>query len=862
VDPESAETVAMTAVSRPQPTTRTGERFAPGSLLASRYRIISRLGKGGMGEVFRADDLILGQPVALKFLPETAKGDVSLLTRFYDEVRIARQIGHKNVCRVYDIGEIEGQPYLSMEYIDGEDLASLLRRIGRLPGDKAVELARKLCAGVAAAHAQGVLHRDLKPANIMIDARGELKITDFGLAAIAARLEGTEIRSGTPAYMSPEQLAGKEVSPQSDIYALGLVLHEMFTGKQPFQADTVAGILKLRQETRVTNPSTLVPDLDKTVERAILRCLEPDPKMRPASALALAAALPGGDALAEALAAGETPSPEMVAASGSTEGLSLKLAVPALAGVAVVMAAVCWFVPKVEVLGMLPLENAQPEVLTSKARELVRTLGYTERPADSAWGFNYDSTHLQYAGNKISSPKQWMESLARAPFPVSFWYRQSPRPLSPNSAYSGGIVAREDPPDDVSGMLRITVDPEGRLLNFSAVPPQKADPVSSPPPPDWAPLFAAAHLDMTQFQQTEPQWTALAATDTRAAWSGVFPGQPDLPIRVEAAAFHGRPVFFAIVYPWTTPFRMPGSIPPQKWRDIGQNLISLLLTLASVVVARYNWKAGRGDPKGAVRVGLYMGTLKMAMWALGGHHAIAQTEQGQFFTALAQATYSFVLYSVAYLALEPWVRRYWPQTLITWSRLLAGRWRDPMVARDALFGTLFGLLLALLFASFEWLFMRFGESPNWSSALINLSGLRGVAYTFADRLTDGIAGGLKFFFMLFLLRALLKKEWLASAVFIAVWAAIQSSSAPHWVVPAVFWTLVYGIATLIMLRFGLFAMMLAVFVVDSLEELLFTTDLTAWYGLSSLAIVLALAALAVWGFRTSLGGTLMASKAS
>src|SRR5262252_5725210 len=264
-NPESIETIAMplgvaAAAER--------QRFTPGTLLGSRYRIVSRLGKGGMGEVFRADDLVLNQQVALKFLPESAKGNVNLLTRFYDEVRIARQIAHKNVCRVYDIGEIDGQPYLSMEYIDGEDLAGLLRRIGRLPADKATEFARKLCAGVAAAHAQGVLHRDLKPANIMIDGRGELRVTDFGLAAIAEQLQGAEIRNGTPAYMAPEQLRGTEVSAQSDLYAVGLVLYEMFTGKLPFHADTIAELTQLRESSRLSNPSTLAGDIDKSVERA------------------------------------------------------------------------------------------------------------------------------------------------------------------------------------------------------------------------------------------------------------------------------------------------------------------------------------------------------------------------------------------------------------------------------------------------------------------------------------------------------------------------------------------------------------------------------------------------------------------
>src|SRR6266567_250603 len=183
-------------------------RFLPGTLLAGRYRIIGLLGRGGMGEVYRASDLTLGQAVALKFLPEGAIEDEQTLARFHNEVRTARQVSHPNVCRVYDIGQIDGQTFLSMEYVDGEDLGSLLRRIGRVPHDKAIEMSRKLCAGLAAAHEKGVLHRDLKPANIMIDGRGQLLITDFGLAGIAENIQDTEIRHGTPAYMAPEQLKG------------------------------------------------------------------------------------------------------------------------------------------------------------------------------------------------------------------------------------------------------------------------------------------------------------------------------------------------------------------------------------------------------------------------------------------------------------------------------------------------------------------------------------------------------------------------------------------------------------------------------------------------------------------------------
>src|SRR4051794_18614926 len=175
-----------------------GARFETGRILAERYRIIGLLGRGGMGEVYKAEDLKLKQIVALKFLPEAIATDGASLARFQNEVRITRQISHPNVCRVYDIGETQGLHFLSMEFIDGEDLSLLLRRIGRLPGDKANEIARQICAGIAAAHDNGVLHRDLKPANIMIDGRGKARVTDFGIAVVAKELLGAQAASGTP----------------------------------------------------------------------------------------------------------------------------------------------------------------------------------------------------------------------------------------------------------------------------------------------------------------------------------------------------------------------------------------------------------------------------------------------------------------------------------------------------------------------------------------------------------------------------------------------------------------------------------------------------------------------------------------
>jgi len=180
--------------------------FSPGTVLIERYRIVALLGRGGMGEVYRAEDLKLGNVVALKFLPASLQNDAAALAGFHAEVRNARQVSHPNVCRVYDIGEVSGQHFLTMEYIDGEDLSSLLRRIGRLPPDKALETAHQICAGLAAAHDCGLLHRDLKPANIMLDGRGRVRITDFGLALSSDDATGRSETAGTPAYMAPEQI--------------------------------------------------------------------------------------------------------------------------------------------------------------------------------------------------------------------------------------------------------------------------------------------------------------------------------------------------------------------------------------------------------------------------------------------------------------------------------------------------------------------------------------------------------------------------------------------------------------------------------------------------------------------------------
>ena len=415
----------------PTPAPTSAARFVPGAVLAGRYRLVAMLGRGGMGEVYRADDLTLDQPVALKFLPEGVAHDGARLAQFHNELRIARQVSHKNVCRLYDLGEADGRQFITMEYVDGEDLASLIRRIGRLPHDKAVEIARQLCAGVAAAHERGVLHRDLKPANVMLDGDGNVRITDFGLAIADSSSAGAD-HAGTPQYMAPEQLKGQPASVKSDIYALGLILFEIFTGKRAYDAKTLQDLQNLHESRTITTPSSVVRDMDPAVERVILRCLEPDPSKRPASAIGVAAALPGGDPLAAALAAGETPSPEMVAAAGVTGALRPAIGIALMLFVLAGLLVIAGVGDKQLLVARLPLDKSI-DALADRAKDVAVDLGYTAKPADTAQGLQSRGDYMSYLEKTMPEATRW-SSLATADGPtIQFWYRSSPRLMVPIS---------------------------------------------------------------------------------------------------------------------------------------------------------------------------------------------------------------------------------------------------------------------------------------------------------------------------------------------------------------------------------------------------------------------------------------------
>jgi serine/threonine-protein kinase len=825
-------------------------RFAPGALLEGRYRIVGRLGRGGMGEVFRADDLKLGQPVALKFLPEAVDKDPARLTQLHMEVRMARQVSHPNVCRVYDVAEYEGHTFLSMEYVDGEDLASLIRRIGRLPQDRAMELARQICAGLAAAHDRGVVHRDLKPANIMLDGNGTIRVTDFGLAGAA----GESLLAGTPAYMSPEQLAGGEVTPRSDLYALGLVLFELFTGHRALEGNNLAELIAKREQAGITRPSEFVRDLDPAIERAIMRCLESDSSSRPSSALAVAAALPGGDPLAAALAAGETPSPEMVAAAGESSALQPVAAVAALAATLGVLALCVALADRVLLTNVIPLPKP-PLLLAERAKEILGSLGFAADAVDSAYGFNVPDGAMEYLRNhpELATREHLSTGTPRL---LQFWWRGSPSILIPTG--DKPRVTLTDPPLSLSGMTLVKLDPDGRLLELAVVPAQ-VDPESKPATVDWTPLFRAAGLDYASFSPAVPQWTPRVYADARAAWTGPLSGLKDQPLRIEAAAYHGRAVAFQQIAPWTRATRLAevtGDRPVSIWSALG-TLAVFSLFVAAALVARHNLRKGRGDRRGALQLATFVSIVAFGVWLLDSKHvANPDIEMGRFFSG--QPLWAAGMLWLLYLAIEPYVRRFWPTTVVSWSRLMARQWRDPLVGRDILFAVALGITVHVIYLAHLLTVHAFGYAltPDFPD-LGELLGTHIVIARVLNQVFNAVLNALFSVFGMVFLKILVRRELVAGALAVALMTFTSArgmiDSGPVWLVLI---TLVVFITIIVLTiqHLGLLAAMVLFLVNFIISNAIVTFDASKWFFWDSLLLMMIPAVLACYGFYISRGG--------
>ncbi len=800
-----------------------------------------------MGEVYRADDLKLGQPVALKFLPPDVDKDPARLTQLHTEVRMARQVSHPNVCRVYDIDEVDGHTFLSMEYVDGEDLSSLLRRIGRFPQDRALAISRQVCAGLAAAHECGIVHRDLKPANVMIDDTGKVRLADFGLAG----LMGESVRAGTPAYMSPEQLAGREVTARSDIYALGLVLYEIFTGQRALEAQNLAELIRKREQSGIQPPSAIVAELQPEIETAIMRCLRPDPRQRPPSALAVSAALPGGDPLAAALAAGETPSPEMVAAAGASAAIASHWIGLAVAWMAVVLVGLTFMYQRVMLINVVPTPKT-PAALEDRAIDTLAKLGFDTRDQSSASGLAVSTDYARYVASHSAAAGRWKQLTNERPEAFVFWHRTSPRPLVPfgdQFSVSGG-----NPPLNVSGMALVAVDASGRLAELLAVP-EPFDAGTARTPTDWNPLFDAAGLQMSVFKPVTPTFNPLVFADERAAWEGKLSEGSDVVFRIEAAAYKGKPISFEIVGPWSRSARS-APIAPSVFDAIVEGISSLIipgLIVVAVVLARKNIRLGRGDRRAALRAAAIAFVASLVSWLLGAaHFADVNREVARFFARTGDALFQAALMWLTYLGLEPYIRRFSPDSLIGWTRIISGRWRDPHVGRDVLIGISAGLGMTILYAAHNFIPPLFGR-PEPMPIPVDPGVFMGTRYVLSiiiGLFSSAIINSMLAVVGIVALLILLKRAWLAwlAGIAIYVWVVVQGMFPPG--TPILDLIIGLGIIAIyvgVILRWGLLATIATLFTHFMLLRAPLTTDLNSWRATAGLTFTFVLAGLGVLG---------------
>ena len=836
--------------------------FDPGTRLGPRYRIVAFLGRGGMGEVYRADDLELNQPVALKFLPGRVHANSLELDQLRREVRVAREIAHPNVCRTYDIASVDGHVFLVMEYIGGEDLASALRRMGRPSRDKAVEIARQLCLGLGAAHERGILHRDLKPANVMIDDRGRVRITDFGLAGLEEELAGRGDGGGTPAYMAPEQLAGGAASVQSDLYSLGLVLYEVFTGKRAFEGRAP---LKRGSDSSPRSPSTLAPDIDPAVERVILRCLESDPRNRPTSAYAVLGALPGGDPLAAALAAGETPSPELVASAGITGGMHPGVAI---ACIVFTIASLAWRAA-VDHKNPASLHRSDTE-LALRSTEMLAEAGIARR-ANSYGGFMDNSIYLERAGRGDAGAKAYRSAHPEPSAALLYWRRWSPTPLL-NPDMHNPFPDLFDPvpgPGDVIVLL----DADGRLVHLSTMPGASDQGGSAASArgvgartTSWREFVSAAGYDAARMTPGAPDTSdTWGAADSVTAGVVYGQGAGDAPTTLHAAWHDGRVERFWIDAPWGTsrdPFAFQASTKiDEMGRWLTLTLFTILPILAAVLFAVRNLRAGRGDRRGATKLALF---IFFAYWF--SHAAVLNVSEmglGAFLeTMIRQAPVGHALLHgvivwFLYMALEPYLRRLWPRVLVSWARLTSGRLRDPMIGRDILVAFVFVAVNALVSIAVQPLEHSQGPERLAPALMGSLSGigtmLAGIA-TFAAGSPQIV---MAFFTLLLIGRIVLRSNVVAIVVAVLFIGGFYYLGGAAWGSPlaaAISTAVGVGAFAFLALRFGFLAALIGGFLVQVAWITPWTTQLSAWFSGRMLLVVVLFGALMIYGLVTALGG--------
>jgi serine/threonine-protein kinase len=557
----------------------------------------------------------------------------------------------------------------------------------------------------------------------------------------------------------------------------------------------------------------------------------------------VAAALPGGDPLAVALAAGEMPSPELVAAAGKTDAMPRRFAIPCLLVTLVCLGATVAIHQAGNALIHTPLV-LPPDALAVKARGFAQSFGYPRRPADSTLWLEPRSSLTAYL-KKLPQPHRWNDWLA-SEAPVMAVYRES---LSPLAAEPDGQVDSQNPPPTAPGMIQVSLDSLGQLRQFSAIPYDFAAAPDNPAALET--VFRAAGLDPAGFTETSPDRLPPAPADQVRAWKGPHPKIPATELRVEVATWKGRVVFANVAFPWSQP---ASSAPSLSSREIYALLLSAVGILAMLPFARRNWKRARVDRGGALRIAAASFLLDLIGW-FGDVHAVPTGDMLTFFyRAAGHWLIGAAVLWLMYLALEPAIRARWPHAIVTWNRVLAGRWRDSQVAAHVLIGAAMGCSIWVAASLVDLWRGASGDldaSSDLSFTLGALHWFAGCAHVFSTALFFGVA----LFFAVFALRFLLRRDVLAAiaASLLFVFLEGQVTSSSHWQIEALIVFVIYASLFFLLLRYGLVATMAAVVFINGSNSILLGGDWQAWYVPYGLASLLFLVGIALFGFWQALG---------
>lgn len=691
-------------------------KLQPGTILVRRYEVMQHIGRGGMGEVFRARDTRNDEDVALKFLSPTLARNAGAVHRLRDEVRAAREVKDRYCCRVNDFVDpkaddpaSEVSPFISMEFISGEDLSSLLRRVNRIP-DKALQIAHELGHGLAAIHEKKLVHRDLKPANVMIDGTGTVRILDFGIARPIERLANEPTEAGTPEYMAPELMQGEPPSVRSDLYALGLILYEAVTGQR---AATIT------RSQYVAPASLQAPDsthatVNPLLERAILRCLEKDPSRRFGSAAEFLRALP----------------PLQVGGTGPAPGwttIEFGDQVPKLPSRTVLALAASVLVGFITLCVLLIADTGEQSML-DRGQLQARARAIASRVAT---GFDQGEDAFGYGPMPGELPVLAGKNAVRAARPgrVTFWYRWSPRRLEAGNSLES--VSYSDPPANVPGMVLVRLDAsDGRLLEAWCLP-RAGDPAwsaeslvrAATDPAGYGTVQAAPFVRSSAGPPAAASPTTQPATQTAAerAFVSTVPlatsdnaawvvrdllnaqGQPALDASIKGLLFADgdAAVYFGAGDPSPPPAKSGGGASMSDLAAAVRVAWNLVPVLFGVWLAGRSMRLGRKSPRQAMELARIVFLLQFVGWLMmvRPFDFTSPNAFNIWAAGFGQALFNAAAVWVFYVAIDPYARRVWTRSLISYARF-AGDWRrayrDPIVGRSLLTGLAGGVIFALL----------------------------------------------------------------------------------------------------------------------------------------------------------------------